>query len=163
MSTAIQYLERDEKRERKMVVVERELEKLYRKHKNITADLLLEAATVPKHPLHDYFEWDDKIAGAKYRKVQAYTLILASRFVVQLVENGSIAHPSVKERGKVRRLVSAFRGEGFKMRSEVLADAEMRNAVVETKKSALRSWCNSTIDIEELQPLRQLILGHLSE
>jgi hypothetical protein len=163
MSTAIQYLPEEAKRERKMVVVDRELERIYKKNQNITPDLVLEAATSPKHPLHDYFEWNDTVAGQKYRKAQAYTLILASRYVVQLVENGKVEHPSVKERGRVRRLVSAFRGEGFKMRNEALADTDMRTAIVETKKGALRSWCQSTIDIEELQPLRSLILKQLGE
>jgi hypothetical protein len=161
MSTSVEYLPREQKAEKKMVVVERELEKIYKAHKNITPELIINEATNRKHPLHDYFEWDDSVAAQKFRKVQAYSLIMASKFVVQLVEDGKVKAPHVAERGKVRKLVSAFRGEGFKMRNEALADAEMKAAIIETKKGVLRSWCQSTIDIEELQPLRKIILKNL--
>lgn len=164
MATALEavYLPTTEaKRERKQVVIDAELEKLYAKHKTITVDLVLEEAAKPKHPLHSYFEWNDKAAADKYRKVQCYAMIMASKFVVQLVQDGKAAPGLVKDKAKVRRLVSAFRGEGFKMRNEALADDDMRKAIVETKKSVLRSWCKSTIDIPELEPLRTAIQRHL--
>jgi hypothetical protein len=157
----VEYLPPDTKRERKGVVVDRELEKLYDQHQVVTVDLVLSAAASPKHPLHTYFEWDDAAAAQKYRRVQAYSLIMGSKFVVQLVASGQVEPKAITEAGHVRRLVSAFRGEGFKMRAEALADTEQRKAIIETKKSVLRSWCNSTIDIAELQPLRELILSHL--
>lgn len=161
MTVEITYLPAaDQKRERKMVVVDRELEKLYLKHKTITVEVVLEEAAKPKHPLHSYFEWDNATAADRYRKVQAYALIMASKFVVQLVQDGK-APTLIKDKARVRRLVSAFRGEGFKMRNEALADDEMRKAIIETKKGVLRSWCNNTIDIPELEPLRVAIQKHL--
>lgn len=161
MATEIVYLPTEQKSERKAVVVDRELERLYRKHKTITVELLLGEAAKPKHPLHSYFEWDDAAAADKYRRVQCYSMIMASKFVVQLVQDGKASPALIKDKTRVRRLVSAFRGEGFKMRNEALADDDMRKAIVETKKSALRSWCNSTIDIPELEPLRLAIQKHL--
>lgn len=160
MATEIVYLAAEQKSERKAVVVDRELEKIYKRHKTITVDVLLDEASKPKHPLNSYFEWDDAAAGLKYRKVQAYSLIMGSKFVVQLVQNGQ-APTLIRDKARVRRLVSAFRGEGFKMRTDVLADADMRKAVIATKKSALRSWCDSTIDIPELEPLREAIRSFL--
>ena len=157
----VEYLPSEVKRERKTVVVDRELEKIYDKHKVVTVDVVLAEAAKPTHPLHDYLEWNDEAAAAKYRRVQVYALIMSSKFVVQLVESGKADPKTISESGNVRRLVSAFRGEGFKLRNEALADDEMRQAIIETKKSALRSWCESTIDIAELQPLRKLILAKL--
>lgn len=150
-----------EKRERKSVIVDRELEKIYKKHKTVTVEAVLAEAEKSAHPLHAYFEWDDQAAAQKYRTVQCYSLIMGSKFVVQLVENGDTTPRQVKGTAQVRRLVSAFRGEGFKMRVDALRDTESRTAIIESKRSQLRSWCDSVIDISELSPLRESILAKL--
>lgn len=160
MTQQLEYVGK-EKRERKSVVIDRELERIYKKHKVVTVDIVLTEAQKPTHPLHSYFEWDDQAAAQKYRTVQAYSLIVGSKFVVQLVENGQTTPRQVKGSANVRRLVSAFRGEGFKLRTDALKDAESRSAIVETKRSQLRSWCNSVIDIDELSELRESILAKL--
>jgi hypothetical protein len=159
--TEIQYLPTEVKRERKAVVVDRELERIYSQHQRITVDDVLADALNDESPLHSYFEWDDAAAGEKYRRVQAYSLIMSSKFIVQLVQDGKVEPRTISQSGQVRKLVSAFRGEGFRMRNEALADGEMRQAIIEGKKSVLRSWCESTIDIQELQPLRESILAKL--
>lgn len=41
----------------------------------ITPRELVEAARDDANPLHDYFEWDDTVAGEKYREMQARALI----------------------------------------------------------------------------------------
>lgn len=160
MTTQLVYQGR-EKRERKSVIVDRELEKIYKRHKVVTVDVVLEEAEKETHPLHSCFEWDNERAAQKYRIVQAYSLIMASKFIVSLVENGNATPQQIKGTAQVRRLVSSFRGEGFRMRVDALKDAESRAAIIESKKSQLRSWCNSTIDIQELEPLRQQILSSL--
>jgi hypothetical protein len=160
MTQQLEYIGKD-KRERKSVVIDRELEKIYKRHKVVTVGVVLSEAAKPNHPLHSYFEWDDEAAAQKYRTVQAYSLIMASKFVVQLVENGQTTPRQVKGSGQVRRLVSAFRGEGFRMRTDALKDADSREAIIEKKRSQLRSWCESVIDINELQPLRETILNKL--
>lgn len=159
--TEIQYVPQTLKRERKSVTVDRELERIYGEKQQITVEDVLAEAISDDSPLHSYFEWDDAAAGEKYRRVQAYALIMSSKFVVQLVEAGQVEPRTISGSGQVRRLVSAFRGEGFKMRNEALADSEMRKAIIESKKGVLRSWCKSSIDIAELQPLRDMILANL--
>lgn len=161
MATAIEYVGKEQHRERKSVVVDRELEKIYKRHKAVTVEVVLKEAAKPAHPLHSYFEWDDKAAAQKYRTVQAYALIIGSKFTVQLIENGDTSTRKIKGSASVRRLVSAFRGEGFKLRTDALKHAESRAAIVEAKRSQLRSWCESVIDIDELAPLRQQILASL--
>lgn len=156
----IEYIP-NEKRERKSVVVDRELERIYKKHKKVTVELVLKEAEKDTHPLHSYFEWDDAAAGQKYRIVQAYALVMASKFVVQLVENGDTSPRKVTGTAHVRRLVSAFRGEGFRLRSDALRDANSREAIIEKKRSQLRSWCESVVDIHELTPIRETILAKL--
>lgn len=160
MSMSLEYVGK-EKRERKSVVIDRELEKIYKKRGVVTVDVVLAEAAKPSSPIHTYFEWNDEAAAQKYRTVQAYSLIMSSRFVVQLVENGQTTPRKVKGSAQVRRLVSAFRGEGFKLRVDALKDAESRAAIVESKRSQLRSWCDSVIDISELGELRESILAKL--
>lgn len=158
MSTQLVYQGR-ENRELKSVVVDRELEKIYKKHRKVTTETVLAEAVKHSNPLHSYFEWDDAKAGEKYRTVQAYSLIMASKFVVHLVENGDKRKQVAT--GNVRKLVSAFRGEGFKLRTDALKDAESRTAIIESKRSQLRSWCESVVDISELSELRASILAKL--
>ena len=38
-------------------------------------DFLVKEAENPSHPLHNYFQWDDSIAGHQYRLIQARNLI----------------------------------------------------------------------------------------
>lgn len=160
MATALEYRGKENK-ERKSVVIDAELERIYKKHKTVTVEVVLKEAAKPTHPLHSYFEWDDKTAAEKYRTVQAYSMILASRFTVSLIENGDTTPRKITGSAQVRRLVSAFRGEGFRLRTDALKDAASREAIIEKKRSQLRSWCDSCIDISELSPLREIILAKL--
>ena len=43
----------------------------------LTPDAVVEDAKDPRSPMHDQFEWDDKVAGHQYRLDQARTLIRA--------------------------------------------------------------------------------------
>ena len=156
----MKYVEKNDAslvREKKTLVVDRELEKLYEQHGTVSTEIVLDAARNKKHPLHKYFEWDDSIAGEKWRQSQALQMIMASKMVVIL--NGSEEPPRVVgcKQQEVRRLVSAFRGEGFKMRKEALDDEEVRKAVVDKKKEMLRSWCRGVVDIDELKKIREMI------
>jgi hypothetical protein len=155
----IQYQGNELKRERKAVVVERELDRIYQKRRVVTVDVVLGDARNPKSPLHSYFEWDDAVAGERYRRAQATAMIMASKYVAQLVENEKKAGKGkTVDAARVRRLVNAFRGEGFKLRTDVLKDQETRDALIEKKRAVLRSWCDSVIDIQELTPIREAIL-----
>lgn len=147
-------------REKRTTIIDRALDAICEKHGRVTVDDVLASARTPKSPLHKFFEWDDSRAGEQWRRHQALNMIQASKFVVTLTEAKS--PPDARgERVEVRRLVSAFRGEGFRMRAEALSDAEARANMIERKLSELRSWCRSTIDIEELAPLRSAIEAQL--
>lgn len=161
------YLTQEEAREQdddKQIVVDRELTKLYETHKKVDEELVIDAARDPRNPLHKYFEWDDSVAAHSWRKKQALDLILASKMVAQLAEQRKQPPQVVgAESTEVRRLVNAFRGEGFVLRTDALADKEMRTALVEKYKSKLRGWCRETVDIPELQSIRDAILGELGD
>lgn len=52
-----------------------QLQSLYDRNKYLTPQLVVDAARPKSHPLHSHFEWDDRIAGEKYREQQASELI----------------------------------------------------------------------------------------
>ncbi len=148
-------------RERKQVVIDDELDRILKKHGKLTTQLMIDEARDPKNRLHKYFLWDDKEAAARYRHVQAQSMIAASTFVC-LLQDEPAAPESVPHRPEVRRLVSAFRGEGFQMRNEALRKNETRVKIIENFVGRLHGWCNATIDIEELAPIRAAINDALS-
>lgn len=158
----VRYVGQDVKREKKQLIIDKALEAMLETHKTITVDMVIAEATKPAHPLHDLFEWDDSIAGEKFRKMQAYSIVLSSRFTVQLIKQDN-SHVKVMKSARVRRLVNSFNGEGFKMRVDALANDQDRAGIIEKKKSALRSWCQSVTDISELKPLRETIEAQLEE
>lgn len=156
----VRYIGQDGKREKKQLIIDKALEVMLKTHKTITVDMVLEEAAKPAHALHDLFEWNNDAAADKFRKMQAYAIILSSRFTVQLVEQEN-SHVKVMKSARVRRLVNSFNGEGFKMRVDALANDQDRAGLIEKKKSALRSWCQSVTDISELKPLRETIEAQL--
>ena len=63
------------------------LTEIYREHGSLTPRLVVDAARDPGHPLHDRFEWDDAVAGEKYREHQARQLIRTVK-VVEFSDDG---------------------------------------------------------------------------
>jgi hypothetical protein len=56
-----------------------ELTAIYRKNGELTPQSVVDEARPETAPLHSRFEWDDSIAGEKYRIVQAQQLIRSVR------------------------------------------------------------------------------------
>lgn len=56
--------------------VGKEFEKIEKENGKVTSELLVKKAEPKDSPLHDLFEWDNAIAGAKYRLSQATNIII---------------------------------------------------------------------------------------
>lgn len=56
-----------------------QLQAIYDERGELTPRGVVETATPKTHPLHGVFEWDNKIAGDKYRLTQAENLIRSIR------------------------------------------------------------------------------------
>lgn len=52
-----------------------QLQALYEANGELSPALVVDSATPEDHPLHVYFEWDNAVAGPKYRILQAEDLI----------------------------------------------------------------------------------------
>jgi len=57
-------------------VAGKEFEKIEKKYGKVTSELLLQNAEPTESPLHELFEWDDAVAGHKYRLSQATNIII---------------------------------------------------------------------------------------
>ncbi len=141
---------------KKRADIEAALDDIYNAHGLVNQELLVDYAKPVTSPIHEYFEWDNKVAGEKYRLNQALQMIMASKFVVMLTQ--SKAPPLVDDGVAVRKLLPTFSGDGFKMRYEVLEEKDARAEFIELKKTQLRTWCRETIDVAELAPIRNEIL-----
>jgi len=150
-------------RKKKTVIIEQAIGAVIGTKGHVTAALLLDAAMKKGHPLHDFFEWDDSEAARKWRLAQAEAMIIGTRYIAYLREDDGKRKKGISaidESGKkiaVRRYLPAQGAEGFRERVEVLGDEESRRAIVERKLGALRSWCQSVVDIEELAAIRRAI------
>lgn len=54
---------------------------IYESHGKLTPAIVVDEARDMEHPLHQRFEWDDEIAGEKWRREQARELIQSVRVV----------------------------------------------------------------------------------
>jgi hypothetical protein len=52
-----------------------ELQRIYEHRGELTPDTVVEEATPKNHPLHDRLTWDNRVAGHKYRLIEAHELI----------------------------------------------------------------------------------------
>lgn len=55
------------------------LEEIRGKYGVLTPEIVVNEARDPSHPLHDRFEWDNTVAGEKWRRKQAHDLIVSYR------------------------------------------------------------------------------------
>lgn len=167
MAAAMQYVAKDKAhvvREKKQVVIDRELDRIYKRDGTVSAELLVEEAKAETSPLHKFFEWNDEEAAARYRLAQATSMILASKMIVVLESSrgNQATAVSATRLPEVRRYLSPGRKEPRKLRNEALNDVDVRKAVIDRRVAVLRSWCKEAIDIEELAELRKLIIERIS-
>jgi hypothetical protein len=66
--------------------IESELRALEDRNGRIQPQRVVDAARPRNHPLHPYFEWDNKVAGENWRLAQARALIRTVRFEVIINE-----------------------------------------------------------------------------
>jgi hypothetical protein len=111
----------------------KELQRLKRADK-LLPDAVVKAARNPSNPLHDQFEWDDKVAGHKYRLWQARVLISS----VTIVRDEKAEKPVPVFVSLMRDRVDE--GGGYRALEEVLADEQMRGELLATALHELKAF-----------------------
>lgn len=64
-----------------------QLQNIYDTHGQLTPALVVDMARNKTHPLHDRFEWNDKVAGEAWRRQQAHELIRSVKVVYREADN----------------------------------------------------------------------------
>lgn len=64
--------------------------------KTLTADVLVQEASDPEHPLHNRFEWDNSVAGHEFRVWKARTLLSSVRVKIETREIGASGAVTVR-------------------------------------------------------------------
>lgn len=113
-----------------MASLRKELQAIYDSCGKLTPSLVVDEARVKDHPLHSRFEWNNSIAGEKYRQVQAQDLIQSVKIKYQKPSGDS---------EQCRYFVSVQRETGFvyEPTSDVASDPVAAEIVLRTME---REW-----------------------
>jgi hypothetical protein len=128
------------------------LEEIRAKHGKLTPELLLQEATDRGHMLHDYFEWDNKTAAAKYRIEQAANII---RSIVTIIEED--------EPVRVRAFMKVEEAREYKPFHEVMANKPDMEYVIRQAKIELEQFKRKYTALKVLPEYNQLFIEILSE
>jgi hypothetical protein len=105
-----------------MATLRDHLQSIYDQHQTLTPRLVVDLARKPSHPLHSRFEWDDSIAGERYRESQARDLIQSVK--IRFTRRN-------KQEADVRHFVSVRREDGYSyMPIEDVAHDEITTQIV---------------------------------
>lgn len=119
--------------------VGKELEKL---NGDVTASNVVELAKNKKSEMHNYFEWDNEIAGQKYREKQARDLIRNIKVTFVKEE---------KESEPVRAYVNVKRFNGYSPIEEVVQDVDAYQMLLDRAYEELRVIKNKYAQLQEIQ------------
>jgi hypothetical protein len=139
------------RKEHSMSDLRSELLAIRAEHGRLTPHAVLEAATAEDHPLHARFEWDDSIAGHKYRLTQA-------RELIRVVKEKYVDRSGNPE--DVRFFVSmpGPAGMAYEPATEVAADEFASKVVMQAME---REWRSLRRRYERFSEFRQLVLNDL--
>lgn len=129
-----------------------ELMAVRKEYGTLTPANVVEAARDEDHPLHGRFEWDDAVAGEKYRLDQARKLIR----VVREAYTDAAGRP-----GDVRTFHAIPRAEGgmaYEPLDEIVHDDIASQILL---KSMEREWRQLKARYERFAEFRALVLGDL--
>lgn len=122
-----------------------ELKRIEARDRLITPLAVVEEARAQTSPLHDSFDWDDKVAGEKHRLWQARQLINSVRVQIQgKIKDGY--HSVVV-------VIKDLPTRGYVSTEKIIDDQDLSTQV---KKEALREikrWQQTYKDIDELAPV----------
>lgn len=121
-----------------------------RKIKSITAKEVLDDAKNTDTPYHEHFDWDNEIAGEKYRLAQARQLLS------NIVEVKVISEEEVP----VRVFVNVIDDEGVRAyvpTEYAMARPQMANQVIAQALREVKTWSNKYKEYQELAQIRNAI------
>ena len=119
------------------------IEKIEKENKGrVTAKMLLFKAKAQRHPLHSCFEWDNSVAGRKYREQQAQNIIIQ---ITVVQENPNSDAP-------YRAFVSVTEDDSthYTTIGRAMGRADLRRQIIEQALSELNAFRHKYSDLKEL-------------
>lgn len=106
-----------------------QLQAIYEERGKLTPKSVVDAARPKSHPLHSRFEWNDKVAGERYREVQARDLI----------QSVKITYKRGDTLQQTRGFVSVQREDGYAyVPTEEVVEDEVLTEIV--RRAMEREW-----------------------
>ena len=131
----------------KAQIVGKELSRLAKENSGtLLPETVLRSAKTARSPLHDCFEWDDKIAAHKYRVTQASYLLRAVVVIQQDPEN-----PKKTVTCRAFPCIETDGGNYYTTIAHVMDDAELTENVREQVVRNLRYWREKGRNFEEFE------------
>lgn len=128
-----------------------------RNNGRLTQKIVLDDARSKASILHSAFEWDDAVAGEKYRLDQAGHLIRSITVDVKV--------PKQEKTKPVRAFVNVLRedDQSYTSVAHAMSDAELRQQVISRAWAELQSWRKRYSEYEELASIFASIDGQTLE
>lgn len=133
---------------KKSVVVARAIKALERDGR-LTPDDVVEEASSPKSPLHQFFEWDNTVAAYKYRLEQARELIKTVTVVVHVSHSETVKVPFY-----MRDAQKPAKVQGYVSMDELRNDPEAAKASLEYALAGIESMLSNAERIADALGLK---------
>lgn len=137
-------------------VVGAECERIERENGSVTCERLVDSARSKTSAIHGLFEWNDKIAGEKWRIQQAKTILCCLK--VSVSEDGE------SEPKKVRAFLNAnpadVRAEYFNI-EKTLTNVDLMAGVLNRAKKELQAFVDKYRTLKELATVIEVIDEYL--
>lgn len=126
------------------------LAKIEKKEGVLTPAKVVNKAKSERSVIHDYFEWDDSIAGEKYRIHQARNLM--NHIEVEIIDNGDEEVKTIKMFHNIQ-IVEESKDRGYLSLSSIVNSIDYREQVIDRALTELIGWKKRHQQYSELEPV----------
>lgn len=117
----------------------------------LTPAAVVAAAASDDHPLHDRFEWNDEIAGHKYRLMQA-------RQLIRVVKETYVDGEGAPERTRFFHAIPDTQGMAYQPADEIVRDNIASKVLLQSME---REWRSLRKRYEHFAEFREIVLRDL--
>lgn len=103
-------------------------------------DQVVEDARAEDSPLHEFFTWDDNVAGERYRMQQARLLMSACTYRVKMLGKDMVRHQPMLVRVEKRDAKKKLVDKGYMHVTKALLEPEYRQQMLESAARELQRW-----------------------
>lgn len=133
-----------------------EFERIEKEYGKVTSELLLQNAEAEDSPLHELFEWDDAVAGHKYRLTQATNVIINLAIEVEKEQKPRKirAYYNVSDTERKGRFINA---------ESAFANPDTKEIILKRAYKEMQSFMQKYENLTEFAPVFEAIESIKSE